>query len=41
MKIRHLASWVLGLLLTLNALAADKLAIAEPVGMGGMKTQDI
>ena len=41
MKIRHLASWVLGLLLTLNALAADKLAIAEPVGMGGMKTPDI
>lgn len=41
MMIRRMIPGILGILLTLNALAADKLAIAEPIGMGGMKVQDI
>ena len=38
MKIKHLLIGFLGALLALNTFAADKLAIAEPVGKGGVKT---
>lgn len=38
---KHILSFVLGIVLTATAFAADKLAIAEPVGKGGMKAVDI
>lgn len=41
MKIKHLLIGFLGALLALNTFAADKLAIAEPVGKGGVKAEDI
>ena len=41
MKIKHLVIVFLGALLALNAFTADKLAIAEPVGKGGVRAQDI
>lgn len=41
MSIKHIFSFILGVALTATTFAADKLAIAEPVGKGGMKTEDI
>ena len=41
MSIKRLALLVLGLTFAAAVFAADKLAIAEPVGKGGMKTEDI
>lgn len=41
MKRKFFAGWLLGALLAFNMSAADKLAIAEPVGKGGMKNEDI
>ena len=41
MGIRHIAVLTLGFFLFSVAIAADKLAVAEPVGKGGVKAADI
>lgn len=41
MNIKNIFSLALGLILSTTALAADKLAIAEPVGKGGVEPADI
>ncbi|MDD3155259.1 MAG: hypothetical protein PHS41_10355 [Victivallaceae bacterium] len=41
MKTKFLLSLSVLFLMTISAFAADKLAIAEPVSKGGMKTEDI
>ena len=41
MKIKHVAICFLSAFLALGSFAADKLAVAEPVGKGGMKPEDI
>ena len=41
MKRKFFAGCLLGVLLAFNMSAADKLAIAEPVGKGGVKSEDI
>ena len=41
MGIRHIAVLTLGFFLFFCCIAADKLAVAEPVGKGGVKAADI
>ena len=41
MNLKYLASAVFGLLFAATAFAADKLGIAEPVGKGGVKAEEI
>lgn len=41
MSIKHFFLFVLGFLFSINVFGADKLAIAEPVGSGGVKAEDI
>lgn len=41
MNIKHFLAVFCGLLLTASGLAADKLAVSEPVAKGGVKAEDI